>query len=466
MARRSWVVLACLAAMAVAAWAGQAKAGGSPRPSRARAWAIKVAFAAKGGQVVEVAAASAEGGENPSATAAPLTAGSESPLRATATPERPDSVTTPLSATDPTASGTVEGAFAEAHVAGDTANARTGLGNLSGSGFSIANRLFTWEQQEQLMSSWIQTNKAIFDPLNAQMEALAPLLAPLGLKPPHFEPMAGLGFIDVMRGGLVSSTAEASSSPGFSSARASTALGQVRLFGGFVEGKNIMAEAVSESAAGAENRSARATAASLRVAGVDVAVEGGKLRVAGNDLASRSVLQPALDTLLATLAQAGLRVRAGETRADGDLREASLLELELVTPEGNLLISLAHAEASAATVGFVEAAAGAEREASPPTETLQEEAGSASLSASPVQEPPGTALASVEPSAPAGVSGGRGSRRALRPGLGISAARALRTTYLLLVVLGGMLAAGILPMLARVPEPLHAGKERGKAVRA
>lgn len=417
-------------------------------PSRARAWVLHVSV--PGQDVLQFADASSEGGAAPSGTGAPLAAGGQSQWRATATTKAPDSVTTPLVWSDSTGSGAAEGAFAEAHVLGDSADVRTGIGSLSGTGFPIANKTLTWDQQVQLMDSWISTNAQVFDPLNAEMAALAPVLAPAGIRPPHFEPMAGLGWIDVMKMRQIAANTRSSSSPDFASARATASAAEVWLLGGFIQARGIAADAVSESAAGTDSRDASARIDSLRIAGVEVKVHDGGFRVAGNDVVSRAVVQPALDVLLTNLKAGGMTIRPALTSALGDLREATALSVELASPQGSVLVSLGYASASAASVGSSNFDLPIVRSGPTPEPTWSSEP-------APTIEPiPDYSQPAVESSTPAGNGGtnlASGQTRRYVPPQVLSAetVRSLRTSYLLLFIVGGIIGAVIMPLLARAP---------------
>ncbi|MBI4730059.1 MAG: hypothetical protein HY775_11275 [Acidobacteria bacterium] len=450
MRKTALIAAAVLAAGAIGLTGGPGFGTAAPAPARARAWAVRIAITSQNQELLQAADASSEGGSKPTATAVPGAIGGQSPFGATASPEHPFASSTPLDWQDSTGSGYAEGSYAEARVEGPTATARTGFSSVGGTGFAVANMALTWDQQEQLMNQWIDTNHRVFDPLNAEMDALGAALSPLGIRMPHFEPMAGLGWIDVLRAQNVSSGTETTSAPGFSSARARTSLAAVRLFGGFIEAEGISAEAVSESAGGTDDRRAVARIAKLRIAGVETIADSAGIRVAGNDLLSRAVLQPVLDAALGGLQTAGVTIRVLDSREAGDLREASALQIEIASPGGTALVSIAHAEASAASVGWgasVAPAAPTPRASEPPAVEEVPAWEPAPAVSEPAYVPP--AAAPTELAAPAWVP--RPGPRARQ--MSQSAVRSLRTSYLLLFVLGGLLSALVLPALARPVRP-------------
>jgi len=429
--------------LAVALLAAAAPQPGEAEEPRARAWAVKVSVPVSGG-AVELARTSSESGRQPVATAVPATVFGQQATSATADLGTPDAEDVLHTYEDPTGSMLLEAGFAEAHVTKATSSARAGFGSMSGSGFALASELFTFEQQEQTLNQWKSAMDAVFVPLNEQIDALSPLLGGAGLSLPRLEGIAPEGLIDVGRARQVASSAQTSSSPGFSSARADATLGEIRLFGGFIEARGVSAEAISESVAGADQRGATARIGSLFIAGIEVVADGDGFRVAGNDVITRTAVQPGMDLLLSSLADAGLTIRALDEAKAGDLREAAALEVQLDTPQGPLLISIAHAEASAASVGALPPPA--EDPIPPRTDDGPEvsvlpdvvpRSGGVTLEpAPPVPAPPG----STQPQATGPLY--------RRPGP--AEARSMKTTYLLFMVGALALALGT-PLMVRRP---------------
>lgn len=435
-------------------------------PARARAWVTKLAVTqAEQQQILQVAEVGAEGGASPAAAGMPLAVGGQAPARASADKANPDSVATQWTWNDSTGSGSAEGGFAEAHVAGDSAQVRAGMGSMAGSGFAISSKAFTWEQQEMLMNNWISTMETIFVPLNAEMKALEPILLPLGIIPPHFEQMAALGWVDVLKMRQVAANAETASSAEFSSAHATASLGELSMFSGFIQARGISSDAFSQSTGGTDERRALATIKNLKIAGVPVFADSNGIHVARNDQISRAILQPGLDVLLGTLQSGGMTIRVAEQRGEGDLRETSALQVDIVSPQGSMTFSIGHAEASAKSVGAADFG--------PPEDTGTTNAGDTSSSTDTSFQPTDTSFPPTEtppivdlgaPVSSGGNSGGTGTqvRRYMQPAgvLSIDTVRSLRTSYLLLFILGGTLGAVLMPLLARAPSTPRSRKGR------
>ncbi|MFA5787114.1 MAG: choice-of-anchor P family protein [Actinomycetota bacterium] len=312
--------------------------------AQARAWAVRISVSSTPA-VLGLVEASAQNGAVAGASGAPISVLGQIPVQAVASRAKPDDVQNPLVWKDETGSMTVEGIFAEAHSTDASSSAKTGFGSQAGSSFPMASMLSTTEQQKQLFDQWIAMNKMVFDPLNEQMAALKPILAPLGLKPPQFEAVGPMGLIDVESSRQVVASAETTSSEYLASARSSATLDEIRLFGGFIEARGISAEAVSARGM-SDTREAMARVNSLKVAGIEVAVDSGGLRVAGNDQVSRALVQPVLDAVLGALDSAGVKLRVMEASGGQAPPQASALEVEIASPEGTILVSIAHVEAN------------------------------------------------------------------------------------------------------------------------
>lgn len=354
----------------------------------ARAWVLRID--ASPGPVLRLADVAARGGDAPTAVAAPAVVGDTAPVRAVADPARPDdrAVATPLAWSDPSGSLTLEGGAAEAQASRTAATARAGFGTAGGTGFPMANRLFTWEQQERLLAQMAAINDAVFTPLNARIAALAPLLTAAGVAAPRFEPASPVGFVDVGTGRLAAASAEVAGSGDYGSGRAEAMLDRVRLLGGFVDAAGASAEAVAERSAGEEQRRARVWFAGLTVAGVPVVAESGRLRVAANDVVSRAVVQPALDLLLATLREHGVDLRVGATSEGPAGARAAALELAVTAASGNVVVSIGAAAASA-PAGFLPAGRDGAATGDPSTPGLRGPGGdSGPVVAPPVAAPP------------------------------------------------------------------------------
>lgn len=437
--RRSTLLVLLAALLLLAPAPTAVGVGGVATPSRAQAWVARISL--PGQDVVELASTVAEGGAAPFATSLPAAVAGQGAARASASPDQRDAVATPMSWDDPSGSGHIEGAFADARVSGDTASARAGATTVTGSGFAVANQVLTWDQQKQLMDQWTATNHAVFDPLNEQLAALAPALATVGLRLAPLEPMQGLGWIDVLNADAFASRAEASSSSSFSSARATAEAATIQLFGGFIEIDDVKVDAVSESAGGTDERTASSTIGGLTIAGLDVAVTGAGFELGPNELLGvlpAEVGRDVLAQVLAALDAAGIRLRPGGTRAEADLREASALEIELSTAQGTALVSIGHAEASAPSVTGAELAP-----LSPPRAPVASRPiGSAVTTAGPERVSlPAVEVTDVARPSSASVPGPQAYALPLEPALGRSTARALETVYLLLTA--GMLTAAL-----------------------
>lgn len=438
-------MIAAAAAVLLLPLPSAAGAGELPE-AKGRAWVLKLSL--PGQEPIELAQAAAQSGSSPSATAAPWAVGSESPLRATATADQPEDVKTPFTYVDQTGSFGSEGGFSEARASSAGSTGRAGLGSFQGSGFAMASELMSWEQQEQLLGAWLETNMAVFTPLNESLQALTPALAPLGLSIPRLEYMPSTGFVDVGKGRSLAASVETASASSFSSARSTAEVGTLRLFAGFIEASGIEASAVAESAIGAGTREARSTIDRLRIAGIEVVADSEGLRAAGNKTVVRDVLQPALDAVLAAAAQAGLTIKVNASGAEGDLQQATGLLVEMATPEGVASLSIAHAEAVVEDAAMATPALPVPPVIGGPSPASGEEFLVAD-GAAPVGAP-ADPLPEIAPASPATASGTPAAPIAaprLFP-LGADAARAMRTTYLLLFVIG-TLAALAVPTLLR-----------------
>lgn len=316
----------------------------------AAAWVLRLDTPA--GPALHLADTTARLGPAAGAEAAPVVVAGTVPVRATADPAHPDEkvVATPLHWADPSGSLTLEGAVAEAQASSRSATARAGFGTAGGTGFALADKLFTWEQQERLLAQVAALDAAVFDPLNARLAALTPVLAAAGLKPPHFEALSPIGLVDTGRGTLAAASAEVASGGSFTSGRAEASLDQIRLLGGFIDARRLSVEAVSERSAESTNRRHGVWIGQLSVAGVAVVADGDDIRVAGNDVASRTLVQPALDLLLDALAEHGVELQVGAARELPGGSEASALQLSVTAPAGRFAISLAAARAEAPPV--------------------------------------------------------------------------------------------------------------------
>ncbi|MFA5788157.1 MAG: choice-of-anchor P family protein, partial [Actinomycetota bacterium] len=313
-------VIAPLAALMLLLVFPAVSPGASPRPeSRARAWAVKVAMAGDTLQVVQMAEVASQSGASMAATGAPLSIGGQDLVRASASQTARDDVKTQMNYTDSTGSTTFEGGFAEAHVSESSSTSRAGFGSNVTSGLPMASMLMTWEQQEQAMNTWISLNEPIFGPLNAQMEALAPVLERQGLVPPHFEYLQPLGFVDVVKSRQVAATSETVSTEGYSSASASVTLSEIRLFAGFIEARGVSAEASSEGTDAAGSKSATARIEGLKIAGIDCVADSKGVHAANNDALAKAMIQPTLDAIVGALRSAGVTLRAIDSYGEKDL---------------------------------------------------------------------------------------------------------------------------------------------------
>jgi len=411
----------------------------------ARAWAVRIDLPGQPGALL-LADVAAAAGAQPIASGAPLEiAGQAQPGRATATLQEPVDEVVFSEYDDPTASYSGDFGFANAEADPSSAQARAGLEASTGTGFALANELFTFEQQEQLLNQWSDLQAQIFEPLNQAAGTLAPVLGIAGLEAPMLEGISAVGLVNAMTSEGVSSTATASSSTGFSSARAHTTIRELNLFGGFVIIEQLSTEAISESVAGDDTREARATVGRLRIAGIEVVGDEDGLRVAGNSVLERTVIQGAFDTLLNALEQAGVTFRVVDTRARGDQRSAVALEITIASPQGPASISLGYAEASAPSVAAAGAAPGGATDAGTDVNDLP--------AFEPVVEPVGPLFADLPAGTPPGPEGGA---QTIVTGPGIrrlpeGVAGALRTSYLLMIV-GALAATAMIPtVLSRAP---------------
>jgi hypothetical protein len=443
---------------------GGATAGPTVAAPEAAAWLVHVETPT--GLTVRLGEAVARSGDNARAEATPAAVGDAAPIRAVADPSRPDEkvVSTPLNWTDPSGSMTLAAAFAEAQAAPASATSRAGFGTASGTGYPVAS-LFSWEQQERFLAQLQALNQAVFGPLNARMAALAPALAAAGVAAPHFEPMGPLALVDAGGQRMAAASAEVAASEGFASARAEATLEGVRILGGFVEARAVSAEAVSESAGGGEDRRARAWVGSLTVAGVPVVAEGSGIRVAGNDLFSRGVVQPALDLLLDSLRNQGVELRAAEARGDGPGREVAGLEVRMATPQGRWTVSVAGARATAPAQALPPApptlaalpahAPAADKlpavvDSAPPPAAVPASVPSLSWGA---DEPEGPEAVSDEAAFAQPMSPGTAGRPVLGARLPRAVARSLRAVFLLLAVAGAAGALVLPALMSPVARP-------------
>ena len=439
----------------------------------AAAWVLRIDTPA--GSALRLADAAAWAGGAPGADAAPAVAGDVAPVRATADPARPDERVTagPLHWSDPSGSVTLEGGFAEAQAAPAAATARAGFGSAGGTGFPVANRLFTWEQQERLLAQMSAFNDAVFPPLNARIAALRPILDGAGVDAPRFEPVSPVGLVDIGRGRMASASAEVADSVEFAAGRAEVSVDRVRLLGGFVDAAGVSAEAVSERGASGVERRAGVWYAGLTVAGVPVVADDGRIRVAGNDLAKRAVVQPALDLLLTTLREGGVDLRAGEVRETPDGSRIAALELAVTAPSGQVIVSLAGAQVAPPPPGTPPPADDHRTSTAPPpgvgapspsagvaevAPAIPDMPGDGGAPAGPyasgtaasadldVAPPAGSgAISSAGGSPPTSAAPRRAAGRGLQPA---TTARSLRAVYLLLLVAAAA-AAVTLPALIR-----------------
>jgi hypothetical protein len=420
-----------------------ASTGDSPAPvpadAAARAWALHVSFVAGDAHSFRIAEASAENGSSSSALAAPMIMDGNGVNVASAIPSRPDDVQTPVTWTDQTGSLSLEGWFSEAHARDASSSARSGFAGMTGSGFALADELFSWEQQEQLLGQWTTYSELVADQINAVLLPLAPFLAAAGIVVPVIEAPPAVGLVNVASGSQVASTAETASGPGFASARAETSLSSVKMLAGFLQADGVAARAVSEGAADTQTLDASAHIGRLRLAGIEVEADEEGLSLASTDVVSRTVIAPVFDAVVGALASAGVTIRAADSRADPQtgLRQASALEIEVATPQGSLLVSLAHAEARAQAETVPVVADG--EPVVPVVDATSDEI--QVLGEGGVRDRNVATVVDVGPE-----SGGAQASGPFARTLPASAVRGARTAFLVLAV-GGALGALLVPML-------------------
>ena len=300
-----------------------------------------------GSQQVGLAQVSAESAPVPGAWGVPITLDGQQPTAAAASLSAPDAADKAVAWQDPTGSITIEGGFAQASVTPTAASARAGIGTGSGSSFSVANKYLTWDQQQELTGEVANLNAAIVPKLNTLLSALSPELLLLGLSAPALQQMSPLALIDVADGEGVTASATTASSPSYASAKADAQLGTLSLLGGFITLTGIQASADSEGNAGVPTQRASATLGQVQIAGIAITADQDGVRVAGNGVVDREVLQPLLDLLLSTLASSGVSLHFDETSLAGGLQEATALELDASSSVGLMQLSVGHAEAAA-----------------------------------------------------------------------------------------------------------------------
>ena len=335
-----------LVAGATTAWAS-APAVATPAvvPVGARAWLLKVVL--PNGGVLRVGDVDVRTGDDPASRATPFATAGAGPFDAVAGPPGADRATNSVRTwTDSTGSVTVQGGFADVHASPGSSSARAGLLSVTGTGYPLASQLMTWDQQKQVGDQVLALDAAVFDPLNERLASLRPVFAAAGLQVPQFEKLDPLGMVDVGAGQLAAATADVAASPGIASARADAALAHARLLAGFVELSSMSVDAVSESSGDAVVQDAHARVGGMKIAGVAVAVRDGAVHVAGTDVFSRTVVQPALDLLLTRLRESGITLHAAETAGEGRWRAAVGFEVRIASPAGETVISVARAEAS------------------------------------------------------------------------------------------------------------------------
>jgi hypothetical protein len=443
--RRSTRVAVVTGLLAASTWcAAGAKPGVAAGQASASAWVVRASILS-GAHVAGVAEARSAAGPAPYAWSAPIDADGTRPAQASASPSRPSSAAGELTWNDPTATVTVDGGYAAASLDGGGASARAGVGSGAGSSFSMASRLLTWQQQQALTAEAAAINDAVFVPVNARLQALAPVLGILGIAAPHFQEMTPLALINVGGGALAASRTTTVSSAGLLSAGAESEVASVQLLDGFVQLDHVRSTAGEDTA--------RSSFGAVRIAGVPVVVDQGGITVADNSLLARALLQPVLDLVISTLGQHGITLRFGVATSTGSAREATALELDVETPVGLDQVSVAHAAAAwgapagasspTQPAGTPATAPGSPPEAPPP-------AGTGGAPASATAPSPGNPA--VQP-APGGLTPRAAPSPAGRPripawlgfALPANVARALRSLFLFLPLAG--LAATLVPVL-------------------
>jgi hypothetical protein len=416
---------------------GAARAGPS-----AAAWALRLAES-DGSQQVGLAEVSAESAPTPGARGTPVVLDGQQPVAAAASSSAPDVADNALSWQDPTGSISVQGGFAQASVTPSSASSRAGIGTGSGSSFSLANKMLSWDQQQQLTGEVANLNAAIMPRLNALLGGLGPQLALLGLSVPVLQQMSPLALIDVADGEAVTVSATTASSPSYASAKAQAQFGTLSLFGGFITLSGVQATADSEGTAGVPTQSASATFGQLQLAGIAVTADHNGVKVAGNSAVDRQILQPLLDLLLTELSSSGVRLHFGETSLTEGVQEATALELDVSTSVGLMQLSVGHAEAVAGpTAGPVEPPSGTSPSGPPATPPLPTAARSAPVAAASSPAAPAS-LGPTPSSKPSRGGGGIPTWLGVAPPAAV--ARALHGTFLWLLF--GALGAAVLPPL-------------------
>lgn len=317
----------------------------------AAAWLVDVTFTSGTTSGVQLAMARAQSGSAAQAWGAPLTVNGTSYQGAGATAAKPQDTKAAVDYTDQTGSLTMTGGYTKASVGGGSADVRTGLGSTSGSGFAMASKLFTWEQQKLMMDQFVALNDAVFDPLNARLRALAPVFDTAGLAVPQLTKMSALAMINIGSGDVAAASVSTASGPGMSAAKAAVTLTDVQLLDGFIQLNDIQAKADSQSVGGDDDRSARVRIGNLTVAGVGVTIDDDGFHLLGNSPLRKATIQPSLDQLYAALKEHGVTLVVDEIGAIGDLRQATAFRLSIASPQGTLSLTVGHVEASAATVG-------------------------------------------------------------------------------------------------------------------
>jgi hypothetical protein len=378
----SAVVFAGLLAAAAPNAAPSVAASAAPAEPVANSWAVSVVLASAG-QVMQIGQAHASSGSPENATATAFMAGGQGTGQVVADATHPSvtkdfrSFTDPAfpvcvppipqatlnnGVCDPGGNFAVRGGFATAESGGGTSDAQAGIANGNGNGFAFASKNFSFAQQAQLLNAIQQIDDTLTQggdvggQLPAPLPGLNPLIDQLNgatgiLQLPHLSGPPPAGLIDIADTGSVSSTAATSSAPGFVTAKSTSSLGDVKLIGGFIELHNVMATADSESNSGTDSRSAKATVGSISIAGLNMVADSDGLHFASNDLLARAAVQPSVDMLMSSLKQSGLTMTFAQTKALGDLQEATAFELNWVTAGGLIHMSIGHADAAAQSVG-------------------------------------------------------------------------------------------------------------------
>jgi hypothetical protein len=413
----------------------------TPTGARAAAWVLRASLQS-GQHVIEVADVHAQAGGSPSGSAVPALLDTAGPSGAVVSPTSPSASSAQIDWHDPTGSLTAQGGFAAASLASGGATARAGIAAGSGSSFTIASKLLTWQQQQQLTTEVAALNDAVFRPLNGRLQALAPQLAALGIVAPTFQEMTPVALINVGSGKAATASASTATAPGFASAQAEADLSSIDLLDGFIQ-----LSAISSTASAL---AASATIGEIRLAGVPVRADQTGIIVAENDVFSRSLLQPLVDLVVQSLAADGITLRIDETSSRGSVQEATALELDVATPTGLDQVSVGHAEALAEA-----AAAPAVNAAPPPTSPPVQSGGPVTATPSPAGvlspliSPLG--LLGLPPVVPSASQPTANSRRPGIPAflgdvLPRNAARALGSAFLV-VLLGGLAAAAFPALL-------------------